>query len=206
MRKPIQEELAGLMTPRERIWRAIRQLRTGFTSSDLQAQIQQPIRNNTVCSYLSGLVAGGWLQTVTPDASVSGKGRSRIYSLSKDSFEAPRVDKQGRPVTGGMATLAMWRAMRVLDTFDYADIARAASLGHVQVSRQTAINYINRLHAAGYFRVVQPGQPGRAARYQLVRYTGAHPPAVTRRMGIFDRNLGEFTWQQPEQEVCDGIE
>lgn len=145
--------------------------------------------------YLATAKAAGELQA----------GQSHLYTLCKDSFEAPRVDKQGQPRSGGIATLAMWRAMRALGSFDYHDIARAASLGAVQVSAQVAKSYVYQLNKAGYLRIVKAGGPSVRARYQLVRYTGAQPPAVTRRKCIFDRNLGEFTWQQPEQEVCDGI-
>jgi hypothetical protein len=52
---------------------------------------------------------------------------------------------------------------------------------------------------------VREAKPGVPARYRLVRDTGAHAPAITRRKVVFDRNLGEFSYQESEQEVCDGL-
>lgn len=194
-----------MLAPRERIWQAVRKLRTAFTVADLQAEIRPAVHKDTMRTYLTSLVAAGHLATAKPAAALQ-RGEAHVYTLIQDAFEAPRVDKQGRAVTQGVATLAMWRAMRALGQFDYLDLARAASLGPVQVSGGVARSYITQLNKAGYFRVVQASVPGKPARYQLVRYTGAQPPAVTQRKCVFDRNLGTFTWQQPEQEVCDGID
>ncbi len=204
-RKSIELAHLGLRSPRERIWHAVRQQQgADFTVRDLQKQITPAVHVTTVRSYLSELVAAGYLTTAKNFAELK-RNEGHVYSLLKDSFEAPRVTASGVPVTQGIATLAMWRSMRALGQFDHHDIARSASLGHVQVPPSTAKAYVLALHKAGYFRVVKKGGPGTATRYQLVRYTGALPPAITRRKCIFDRNLGEFTWQQSEQEVCDGI-
>lgn len=203
-RKPIHHERAGMLAPRERVWQAVRKLRTAFTFRDLLGEIRPVVNKDTIRTYLASLVAAGYLTTAKPSAALQ-RGEGHVYTLTKDAFEAPRVDKRGRAITQGTATLAMWRAMRVLGTFDYLDLARAATLGDVQVSGLVARSYIAQLHKAGYFRVVQASAPGKAARYQLVRYTGAEAPAITSRKCVFDRNLGAFTWEQPEQEVCDAI-
>lgn len=203
-RKPIEHERVGMLTPRERIWQAVRKLRTGFTTKDLDEVLRPMVKKDTLNSYLCGLVAAGYLTTERPASELGVRG-THVYTLFKDSFEAPRVSKSGKPVTQGLATLAMWRAMRALGTFDHGDIAKSASLGSTQVSLAVAKAYVLQLHKAGYFRIVKPSSPGVPARYQLVRYTGAEPPAVTSRKCVFDRNLGKFTWEAAEQEVCDDI-
>lgn len=203
-RKPIEHERVGLLTPRERIWQAVRDLRYGFTARDLAGHIRPSVHRDTVRAYLTSLAAAGYLATAKPPGELK-HGEAHVFTLKKDSFDAPRVDRQGQLITHGIATLAMWRAMRALGAFDHNDIARAASLGAVQVSTAVAKAYVLQLYKAGYFRVIKAAKPGTPARYQLVRYTGAEPPAITSRKCVFDRNLGQFTWQQPEQEVCDDI-
>lgn len=203
-RKPIEHERVGMLTPRERIWQAVRKLRTGFTTKDMDELLRPIVKKDTLNSYMGGLVAAGYLETERP-ASELGVGEIHVYTLIKDSFEAPRVSKTGKPVSQGLATLAMWRAMHVLGVFDHRDIAKSASLGTTQVSPAVAKAYVLQLSKAGYFRIVKPSSPGVPARYQLVRYTGAEPPAVTSRKCVFDRNLGQFTWEAAEQEVCDDI-
>lgn len=195
-----------MSTPRDRMWQAIRKLRVGFTTQDLRAQIRPAVHKDTMQSYLQGLVAAGYLQTAQPSEALK-LAQEHIYTLCKDSFDAPRVTRAGQAVTQGLATLAMWRAMRALGEFNYLEIASSASLGEVRVSPASAQAYVAKLAQAGYFKLQKTAVRGRdaqPARYKLVRYTGAHPPAITSRKCVFDRNLGQFTWEQSAQEVCDG--
>lgn len=208
-RKPIELERVGLLTPRERIWQGIRKLRATFTAQQLQEALDRPIADlETIQDYLLSLERAGHLQRLG-DQKRNAKARfdQVHFKLVKDSFDAPRVDLKGLKVQQGLKTLAMWRAMKALTEFDYRDIQRSASLGQAcQVSAQTAKSYTVLLARAGYFRTLRASAPGLPARYRLVRDTGAHAPAITRRKAVFDRNQGEFTWQQPAQEVCDGLE
>jgi hypothetical protein len=209
-RKPIELERAGMLTPRERLWAAARKLRT-FTLIEWQDATQPVVRIDTCETYLRSLVNGGWIEAI-PQAKVKKKGFDQTrYRLVKDSLDAPRVARDGSRVTQGLATLAMWRAMQVLKNFDWHDVQRAASLPArgtdqaIKVTAESAKAYINALARAGYFTTLQAAKPGTAARYRLVRNTGAHAPAVTRRKVVFDRNVGDFQWQEPAQEVVDGI-
>lgn len=208
MRKPIELEMAGLLTPRERVWRAARKLRK-FTMLELQDAALPLVAWHTTKTYAQVLCKVGFIEAVDTQGRASNGGSfgEVQYRLVKDSFEAPRITRAGSKVTQGTATLAMWRAMKALKEFDYHDIQRAASLGKAcMVTAQTAKAYVVLLARADYFRTITPSKPGTAARYRLVRDTGAHAPAITRRKAVFDRNTGAFPWQQTEQEVCDGLE
>lgn len=207
-RKPIELEMAGMLTPRERMWVGIRKLRQ-CTAMQLQEFVGKPFLNlETIQDYLLALSRTGYLQALNKqghDARI--KFDQVHFKLVKDSFEAPRVNKAGKAVTQGTATLAMWRAMKALKEFDYKEVQHAASLGKVcVVTAQTAKSYVLLLARAGYFRTVRAAKGNLPARFRLVRDTGAHAPAITRRKSVFDRNTGAFTWQESEQEVCDGLE
>lgn len=206
-RKPIHLEMAGMLTPRDRMWQAIRRQRK-FTCMELQEACGRPMLNlETMQDYLLALVRAGHLKQLNKQGQDARAKFDQVrFELVKDAFETPRLDKQGKVVTQGTATLAMWRAMKALKEFDHREIQKAATLGSIfKVSAQTAKSYVALLAQAGYFRTLRQAQGPIPARYRLVRDTGAHPPAITRRKVVFDRNLGEFTHQESEQEVCNGI-
>jgi hypothetical protein len=204
-RKPIELERAGMRTPRERVWSAIRKLRT-FTLLQLQDSAYPLVSFYTARSYVGMLVKAGYLVAMPAEPAARGGTSQAHFELVKDSFDAPRLNRAGEVVTQGTATLAMWRAMIALKEFDWHDVARAASLPGAEVNPQTAKTYVVMLERAGYFRTVRASKPGIAARLRLVKNTGAHAPAITRRKTVFDRNLGEFIWQESAEEVCDGLE
>lgn len=203
-RKPIHLEMAGMRTPRERMWAAIRSLRK-FTCMQVQEAVGRPFPSiDSIQEYLFALTRNGYLKSLGRSSRF---GEECRFELVKDAIDAPRFNKAGHPATQGLATLAMWRAMKALKEFDYLDVQKAASLGEAcTVTANTAKSYVLALSRAGYFRTVREAKPGVPARFRLVRDTGAHAPAITRRKAVFDRNVGEFTWQQSEQEVCNGLD
>ncbi|RSZ35099.1 MULTISPECIES: hypothetical protein [unclassified Variovorax] len=204
-RKPIQHELVGMLTPRQRLWQTMRKLRS-FTVMELQDKTSPVVNLWTCKTYVQWLAKAGYLAAEERDAGSAALFQEFTYRVIKDSFEAPRVTGEGGKVEQGVATLAMWRAMKVLRQFDYLDIQRAASVGECQVSQQSAKAYVNALSRAGYFRTTRPSKPKVPAQYRLIRDTGAQAPAITRRKVVFDRNTGEFSNLETAQEVCDGIE
>lgn len=109
-------------------------------------------------------------------------------------------------VAQGGGTEAMWRAMKVLPSFDYHDISRAATLGALVVKPNTAKTYVAHLARAGYLLCLKPAKPGTPAKHRLAKNTGPHAPAITRLKVVFDRNTLTFTSLQPVQEVCDGLQ
>lgn len=197
-RLPLHIECAGVPTQRQRIWDALRRAQPASVL-DLQDRAGKPwITEDAVGTYLMELEQAGWIQLAA--GSTKQRFKVRQYAIVRDSLEAPRT---GKTATQGLGVLAMWRAMRALKEFDFRDVAAAASLPGCEVSQGTAKTYVLLLARAGYFRTVRPASPGTPARHRLVRDTGAHAPAVTRRKCVFDRNLGTFTWEQPVQEVAD---
>lgn len=204
-RKPIQHELVGMLTPRQRLWQTMRRLRS-FTTMELQDKTTPVVNLWTCKTYVMLLEKAGYLASTAASGDGSSRFQEFTYRLIKDSFDAPRVTDEGGKVDQGIATLAMWRAMKVLRQFDYRDIQKAASVGTCQVTLQSAKAYVNALGRAGYFRTMRPAQAKQPAQYRLIRDTGAQPPAITRRKVVFDRNTGEFAQLETAQEVCDALE
>lgn len=208
-RKPIEIETRGLMTPRERIWRAAMSFPKGvsFTKTSLQDHCSPMVPWTALDDYLPALELAGYLKRVSGHEPAPGvMGQVVSYTRAKDSYEAPRLDRAGKPVTQGTATLSMWRAMKVLRSFDYQDIAQAASLAPLVVAPSSAKSYVNVLARAGYLQQVKAAKPGVPARYRLTRNTGPHAPAITRRKCVFDRNTGDLAELQTAQEVADGLD
>ncbi len=208
-RKPIEVELKGLQTPRERVWSAVRKLKGGeFSLWDAQEACEPMVDFATAETYFQELEQAGYLKRVSGGAIVPKRGAQRsrpMFVLAKEQFEAPRLT-DGKAVTQGLGVLAMWRGMRIAKTFSHHDIAAAASQGGMVVKLQTAKSYVLALAQAGYLTVVKPGRPAHATVYRLTRNTGPHAPAVTRRKCVFDRNTGTFAELETAQEVCDALE
>lgn len=209
-RKGIELEYRGLRTPRERVWQAVLASCSGsFTQMSLQDRCDPMVQLEVVTDYLQSLERGGYIKRVGGGLPMRrGNGRTEIEFelLDRRPMEAPRLNQAGEPVTQGLATTAMWRAMKVLKVFDWHELARAATLDDCVVHPMSAKSYTKALLRAGYLQQVRQGKPGTAALVRLVKNTGPHAPAVTRVKSVFDRNTGEFASVQSAQEVCDGIE
>lgn len=212
-RKPINVELRGLKTPRERVWEAMLKLcpvanvGADITKTKVQDHCEPMVSWTLVDDYFEDLEKAGFLKRVGGNGVSKGViGTPIQYVLSSRPGLAPRIDGKGCKVTQGAGTEAMWRAMKVLPVFDHHDIAKAATLGSVTVTPQTAKSYVAHLARAGYLTTIRPSKPGTPARHRLGRNTGPHAPAITRRKVVFDRNTGEFCNLQTAQEVCDGLE
>jgi hypothetical protein len=212
-RKPIQVEIKGLKTPRERVWEAMLKLSAkphcgSFDKTKVQDYCQPMVSWTLVDDYFDDLETAGYLVRVGGTSPIKGQMGTPIqFKLTKLPGEAPRVRRhKGHLVTQGSGTEAMWRAMKVLPVFDYLDITKAACLGTLVVKPQTAKSYVLQLARAGYLSTVKPSKPGVPGRYRLTRNTGPHAPAITRLKVVFDRNVGEFANLQTPQEVCDALE
>lgn len=211
--KPVKLVLIGLQTPRERIWTAVRELakadKSGtFSALDVQDATDPLVKFGVACAYLRHLSKAGYLGEVKPARPMREHGNrvsSPVYKLVKDQGEPPRVGQTGT-VQQGLINEAMWRAMKVLKSFDYRDIVASASIPGFEVAEVTAQKYVNYLARAGYFQTLRAPTRLLPGRYRLERKTGPHAPAITRTKVILDRNTGEFIHLQTAQEVCDGIE
>jgi hypothetical protein len=203
----------GLRTPRERVWAAL--LKVGaprgqrFTAYDVQDACSPMVLMPTVQHNLRAFARAGYLEETAPSAVHAQHGARHstvVYRLVQAGVDAPRVDGSGKPTTLGLGVLSMWRAMRIHKAFDFRDIARAATLPPVVVSEETARKYVDALYRAGYLQQLRAPTRQAAGQYRLLRDTGPHAPAITRRRCVLDRNTGAFVDLESAQEVCDGLE
>jgi len=209
-RKPIELELSGLKTPRERVWESVLMLdKAGipFDKTTIQEKCDPMVSWTLVDDYTEALENAGYITRVGGFGASKGVvGKPIEYMVAKFQRTAPRISVKGEKVTQGEGNEAMWRAMKVMPIFDYIDIARAATLGTLVVKPQTAKSYVLQLARAGYLITMRPSKPGTPARYRLDKNTGMHAPAITRLKVVFDRNTGQTANLQTAQEVCDELE
>lgn len=213
-RKPARLERAGALTPRDRMWAAIRSLQGTPTCSWSLAEVHfltnlrspEPIHTDSVDSYLRGLAAAQppYIELVLRDTP-EGRKRSELWlwRLVRDvGVDAPRVTKDGKPVTQGLGNELMWQAMKALREFDYVELAAAvgdaAAKAGLAVSQETAKTYCTALCRAGYLALAAPHVGGRAkARYRFVRSmnTGPRAPLIAKDKSVMDGNTGEIRCQ-----------
>lgn len=206
-RKPARLERAGALTPRDRMWKAIRALQITETCSWSPIEVQflanlratEPAHIDSVESYLRGLA-----KAQPPYVQLLDGGRCRaelwLYRLVRDvGVEAPRVTADGKSVTEGVASEQMWTAMKALHDFDSEELAAAASTPACTVSVETVKSYLKYLERAGYVTIVQECQRGRGgskARYRFNRAknTGPRAPLITKLKEVMDGNTAEIVW------------
>lgn len=200
-RKPAHIELAGGCGPRQRVWDAIRRRRGAVF--DLFDVNPGDVPRETVRDYVLSLVRAGYLATV---GTLIGPYDRRCYRLINDAgLEAPRVRRDGTPVTQGLAQEQMWRTLRMLkgDT-NARELAAHAGTPEIPVREIAAADYLRNLHLAQYLECTRPGKGtgrgGIQARYRLISNTGPRPPMVCRADAVYDPNLGKTVWVRPVTE------
>ncbi len=190
-RKPAHLELVGGKGPRQRIWDLIRARRDGFTASEVTPG-DVPVA--TARTYLQSLLAGGHIALVGELVRFEA---CRWRLVVDAGAEAPRVRRDGTPVTMGLAQEQMWRTLRMLKGDTCArELAAHASTPEIPVRESAAADYLNHLHHASYMECTRPHVKGRAgrARYRLISNTGPRPPMVCRADAVYDPNLGKTVW------------
>lgn len=195
-------EMQGVITERDRVWAAIRRLRTGWTIDDIARE--SGANRTTTNSYVLGWRRAGYINKT---GTVPGGGRNPVstFDLTKDAgVEAPRVDLYGRQRTQGQESENVWRAMRILGTFTLDELAATASTEAVPISGGIVRRMVFYCRAAGYVRTATPatspgqrGGAGRKARYQFIsaRYTGPRPPIIRYQRQVIDGNTGTVLWE-----------
>lgn len=202
-RKPIDEQQPTEC--RAAIWTVIRRLKT-FDIDDLQLAVR--LEKHSIYDYITGLKNAGYLDAASWDADVPICAREKItYTLINDAgVDAPRVRKDGTPVTQGQSRQQMWNAMQVLKKFCAADLAFNASTPECRVCESEAKNYVGALHRANYLKLQSPSKPGhkkgtgKQANYTLIptMWTGPHPPQIQRTKQVYDPNLRRVVWARVE--------
>lgn len=200
-RKPAPIELAGGKGLRQRIWDRMRKIQADGAFSINDLLVGDELHSlATAREYLTGLFHAGYLDLSVPRTS----NRPALYRLVHDiGAEAPRVRKDGTPVTMGLAQEQMWRTLCMLggDT-NARELAAHASTDAVPVRESAAYDYLHKLHKAGYLRQTAAGKgigrgrggTGVQSRFRLVKNTGPRPPMVCRTHAIYDPNLGRVVW------------
>ncbi|MDQ2822430.1 MAG: hypothetical protein M3Y65_18975 [Pseudomonadota bacterium] len=198
-RKPAELEQVGGKGSRQRVWEAIRRQTGPFTI--IQIAKKAKCNEETVITYVNSLGNAGYLS----GESMDGKPvrHRRLWTMEKDNgIEAPRVTRDGKPVTVGRGVESMWRSMRIIGEFNAPELAAHASASGFAVSLNTVKEYAGILKRAGYLIVVrEPDRragPNGLSRYRLGagKYTGPRPPMVQRTKSIYDPNLGKVVWQE----------
>ncbi len=200
-RKPAHLTAGAHLNAREAIWTEIRR-RKVFTVADLAARTSIP--SGTIRTYVLGLERAGYVAREGQDESpkqrityVKNQLLALRYRLVRDTgVEAPRVRKNGELVTQGLARESLWRTMRILREFTWAELAHAASTEEIQVDRDDTRKYCYALKQAGYLVLIVAGAPGRSERYRFVpsRYSGPRAPMLQRVRQVYDPNLKRVVW------------
>lgn len=206
-RKPAHLELSGGKGPRQRIWEAIRRSAEDFTAPAIERAAR--IERATVQTYLQALERGAIIEQTGERQAI---GERKHYRLARDAgVEAPRLDRQGRPVMQSRGNENMWRTMRIMGDFSPRELALRASTEDTAIEETTAKAYVKCLAQAGYLTVIDPGHSfirgkgAKQARYRLIasKYTGPRPPMIQRTKSVYDPNLGKIVWQEePDHDAC----
>lgn len=177
---------------REAVWAAIRTMKD-FTLADVCAKTR--LHKVSVRDYIIGLAAAGYIaHTSNRRQPGTGGNPAKVYTLTHDiGVEAPRVRKDGTPVTQGAGREQMWRTMRILGTFTAKELAVTASTETRGVALSEARAYIHYLHKAGYIFCAFRGK-WTVYRFNPRMYTGPKPPQVQRVKQVFDPNTGRVVW------------
>lgn len=184
----------GHHDPRQSVWSAVAKAARKDAQATVSARVladRLGLNRKTVSDYLAALAAGGYLARLCgPEVSAN----AALYRLTRDAgHHAPRLRRDGSPVTQGAGTENMWRSMRMLPRFSALELAAHSTTETVNVSEATAQSYCSILSRTGFLRVVQKADPvrGRKAVYKLVRNTGPRPPMIQRVKQVFDPNTRE---------------
>jgi len=147
------------------------------------------VDRKTAGDYLIGLIAAGYVDQL--DDAFLGCPTFRL--IQDGGYHAPRLRKDGSPVTQGVGVINMWRSMRIMKVFTAPEIAQISSTAGVSVTEATAQSYIGMLFATGYLVVIEKANPGvgRKASYRLVRNSGPKPPMIQRVKRVYDPNTGQ---------------
>lgn len=190
-RKPIDKQQPHEC--RQAIWEWVRERGwLAFTVNDVACSIH--LEPGSIRDYLTGLTKAGYLEA----SKVPRRGRAIsdvTYTHIKDTgVDAPRVRKDGTPVTQGIGRRQIWNAMQVLKEFSPRDLAFNASTDDHRVAEGEANTYCKVLCQAGYLVARGTG------RYALIpsKWTGPHPPQIQRTRQVYDPNLKKVVWGKIE--------
>lgn len=183
MRKPVDQQQPSEC--RQAIWDEIRSNpEAPFTITEMSKMMK--LETSSVREYIIGLFNAGYLGINSV--------RKEYFIIKDTGHEAPRVRKDGTPVTQGHGRQYMWNAMRILKQFRAIDLAFNSSTDTLKIAESEAKSYCAALCKAGY--LVNKGNQS----YMLIpaMWTGPQPPQIQRTKQIYDPNLKKVVWAKVE--------
>lgn len=190
----------GMLTTREKLWAAMRELKH-FTVPELARAAGVDRHAYNIRDYLLGLVRADILFAEPP----ASPGCFMVYRLQRDlGVDAPRVRRDGT-VPPENAQNRMWRAMKVLRVFSVRDLVVHAALPEAPIAPGAALRYCQWL-ARGKYLAALPREKNDVARFRFIRDTGAKAPQILRVKQLFDANTGEIVVGQDIQSALDDAE
>ena len=179
----------GALTDREKLWLAMRELRT-FSLRDLYLETKIDRRTGKARDYLVGLLRAGILEEISHVP-----GGQCTYRLVKDcGVNAPRVRKNGVLLPDSGRT-RMWRAMPILDMFTVRELVNAASLEDATIAYGEAQAYCQWLARGGYLH--RTGTD--TYRFIPARNTGPKAPQILRVKQLYDPNVDKIVTALPPE-------
>lgn len=198
-RKPAQLEMIGGKSARQRLWEVIcKQGSAIFWLNDVAFWANVEVE--TARTYVKSLVKGNFLEVSPPD----GRKKFRYRQIKNTGIEAPRLNREGKPVEQGLVSECMWRTLRMLSgEMDVTVIVAHASASGIDINVRYAKAYISALKKAGYLQVTRPGGPNRLERFFLkpAMNTGPRPPQVQRVKTVYDPNLNKVMHCEDPEEL-----
>lgn len=189
-RKPIDQQQPSEC--RQAVWEWIRAHgKNPFTVADILMVVR--LEPASINEYLTGL-------DNAPErylTSIKGarRGDPNLYLLNNDTgVEAPRVRKDGTPVTQGQGRQQMWNSMSILKKFSAIELAFNASTEAHAIAPGEAKSYCAALCKAGYL----VGAANQHYRLIPSMWTGPQPPQIQRTKQIYDPNLRRVVWSRVE--------
>lgn len=197
-RRPVKLAPAGVLSTREKLWRAMRELKT-FRVPELAREAGVDRSKYKVDDYLRGLINAGIVAVLEAPRRI---GEPALYILAQDmGVSAPRVRRDGT-VLSEPAQQAMWRAMRVLREFGPRDLVAHAAMAGISIKLSTVVTYCNWLARGGYLRPAK----SRGGPYRLLLDTGPKAPQILHVKQLFDANTGKIMAGQTLEEALDAAE
>lgn len=154
-----------------------------FTLDELRRQIGGNIADEDLTAYVRALDRGGF---ITPELTI---GFDPRYRVNLKFVETPRVRADGSLMTGPQRFGNMWRSMKMCGYFTAVDLAIAASLPDLPISREQAARYADDLVAGGYLVARDRGNEPRLYRLRPNMNTGPAAPVILRARFVWDANL-----------------
>lgn len=195
-RQPARLERAGALTPRDRIWQAIRALAAGQECTDFtpaEIMVMTGLHVDTVCTYFRGLrnARPPYLRLVAKRPVGRQRRECFRYMLARDvGASAPGVAADGRQTNIGEANRLLWSSMKALRVFTRSELVYASQSSGRRISMQAAASYLKFLRRAGYITIIVPSRPGSQARYRFLKNTGPRAPLLCRDKSVLDANSG----------------